>query len=235
MFKHTVTMRILSILLSLSMVLSTIGNGTAGFDCAANVTDAQGHGASYTYDKDSRLIKTLYSNGASETTSYNGAGHVKNLVNKDAAGNVIPEYAYTYYVSGSPATKTDASGATTYTYDGQNRLKTATYSDGTKDVYTFDDSGNRLTKTFTDAEGTVTVTSYEYDKANRLTKSAEGEVATVYSYDKAGNLLTKTTGEKTISHSYDLLGRLISYSDGDTVASYDYYTSNMRRSKTVHK
>ena len=54
-----VTMRIVSILLSLSMVLSTIGNGTAGFDCAANVTDAQGHGASYSYDKDSRLIKTL--------------------------------------------------------------------------------------------------------------------------------------------------------------------------------
>ena len=96
MFRHAVIMRILSILLSLSMVLSTIGNGMAGFDCAANVTDAQGHGASYTYDKDSRLIKTLYSNGASETTSYNGAGHVKNLVNKDAAGNVISEYAYTY-------------------------------------------------------------------------------------------------------------------------------------------
>ena len=187
MVKHAVTMRILSILLSLSMVLSTIGSGTAGFDCAANVSDSQGHGASYTY-----------------------------------------------YVSGSPATKTDASGTTVYTYDGQNRLKTATCSDGTKDVYTFDDNGNRLTKTFTDSEGIVTVTSYEYDKANRLTKSTEGEVATVYSYDKAGNLLNKTTGEKTVTHSYDLLGRLISYTDGETVASYDYYTSNMRRSKTVN-
>lgn len=101
----------------------------------SSVTDADGHGADYAYDRDSRLVKTEYSNGASEETTYNAAGYVTRLVNKAADGSIISEYAYTYYVTGSPATKTDASGTMTYTYDGQNRLKTAVYSDGAKDVY----------------------------------------------------------------------------------------------------
>ena len=68
----------------------------------------------------------------------------------------------------------------------------------------------------------------------RLTKSTECDAETIYSYDNTGNLLIKTTEGKTVTHSYDLLGRLITYTDGETVASYDYYTSNMRHSKTVN-
>lgn len=199
----------------------------------SSAADSDGNGADYTYDRDSRLVKAEYSNGASETAAYNAAGYVTRLVNKASDGSVISEYAYTYYVTGSHATKADASGTTTYTYDGQNRLKTAVYSDGTKDVYTFDDSGNRLTKTFTDSEGTVTVTNYEYDAANRLVSSTDGEDETVYTYDDCGNLLRKESSDETIEQSYDLLGRMVSYTDGETEASYDYYTSNMRRSKTV--
>ena len=76
---------------------------------------------------------------------------------------------YTYYANGMRKTVTDPAGVVTqYTYDGQNRLKTATTSHGTPDAattsYTYWPDGLLNEVTY---PNTVKAT-HVYDKADRL-------------------------------------------------------------------
>jgi len=69
--------------------------------------------------------------------------------------------------------------------------------------------------------------TYEYDKANRLTKES-----------KTNNAVTKdgeTTGDKTITYAYDTNGNLICKGDDTEYESYTYTADNMLASATIHK
>ena len=198
----------------------------------AGVADENGTGAKYTYDVASRLIQTTYTSGVTETIDYNAGGQVKALTNRSADDTILSEYNYTYYVNGSPATKTDISGTTRYTYDGLNRLTHVVYGDGTSDDYYFDDSGNRTKKVFTSPERTVD-TVYSYDANDRMTSYIEDGVQVTLTYDNNGNLLRNESSEGAVSQSFDLFNRMASWTDSESVAIYTYYPSNMRKTKTV--
>ena len=79
--------------------------------------------------------------------------------------------------------------------------------------YTYDNSGNQLTKT----ENSV-VTTYTYDKLNRLT----GENNISYTYDNAGNRLTKKDQTGTTTYTYDQRNRLTQESKNGTIITYSY-------------
>jgi RHS repeat-associated protein len=85
-----------------------------------------------------------------------------------------------------------------YTYDPLYRLTAADYSDGKFYHYAYDSVGNRLT-----ASDQSSVTSYQYDSANRLA-SVNG---VTYTFDANGNLLND--GQN--SYAYDSANRLISF------------------------
>jgi len=121
--------------------------------------------------------------------------------------------AYTYFANGTRRTVTDPSAvATSYAYDGQNRLETATTRAGvTTYAYWPDD----LLRTVTYANGVVA--THGYDKADRLTSLANARGATTvssyaYTYDDRGNRLTQveTNGgtTETTTYTYDDLSRL---------------------------
>ena len=69
-------------------------------------------------------------------------------------------------------------------------------------------------------------TTYEYDKAGRLTKVTDAMgVSTRYGYDKAGNKLYMTDGRgKTTSYTYGAFGKLRMMTDAEDrsiIYSYD--------------
>src|SRR5262249_26011876 len=100
--------------------------------------------------------------------------------------------SYTYFANGTRQSVTDPDNlATSYTYDGQNRLATATTNAGlTRYTYWPDD----LLKTIEYPNGVTA--AYGYDQANRLTSLVNARGAAVvssygYSYDANGNRLTQ--------------------------------------------
>ncbi|MFC1533671.1 RHS repeat-associated core domain-containing protein [Thermodesulfobacteriota bacterium] len=101
----------------------------------------------------------------------------------------------------------------TYTYDSLNRL---THAEGTYGVigYTYDDVGNRLTKT----KGSVTDTYAYIPGTNVLDTVTNGET-TVYTHDANGNITA--IGNKILTYNQN--NRLIMVEEGgNTLGEYTY-------------
>ncbi len=207
--------------------------------------------ATYTYDENGNRNTLTYSNGNVANYQYNLANKLTQLTNKKGT-TVLSSYAYTYYLNGNQAAKTDNTGkVTTYTYDGLGRITSESPSGESEIKYTYDDSNNRQTMT---VDGIIT--SYEYDKNNRLqteTKNATDQTTeiTKYCYDNNGNTLYKaletisTTGaaitleatsdvaDDLTFNEYNGFNQLIKTETGSTTAEYTYNADGLRTSKTV--
>jgi YD repeat-containing protein len=144
----------------------------------------------------------------------------------DKNGNIIDRFKYTYDSKGNITQVVSKAGITTYEYDELDQLIKETRPDGTIYEYTYDATGNRLTKKVTQG-GNVTTTTYTYDDADQLT-SVNG---TNYTYDANGNLISD--GNRT--YVYDAENRLIAVKDGsgNTIASFTYRADGMRKTMTT--
>ena len=92
----------------------------------------------------------------------------------------------TYTATGKIKTSIDANNKTTsYLYDGQDRVTTVQFPDGTTNLYSYDSQGD-VTK-FVD--GRSNATTYGFDAMNRETGSTDAlNDITTLTYDSGGNL-----------------------------------------------
>ncbi len=188
----------------------------------------------YDYDADGRLVKESKGNGSYTTYSYNSYGEVTAIDNYTTAGKLENYRHYTYDTEVSRVAMETESGAWAYTYDVNNQLTGAIFTDDSGAVtqnlaYTYDAMGNRLTAT----ENGVT-TTYTYNNLNQIV-SANGFT---YVYDANGNLLEdekrtctwtadnrvatetlKSTGQ-TWTYGYDALGNRISSATNGVTTSW---------------
>ncbi len=120
---------------------------------------------------------------------------------------------------------------TNYTYDSLNRLINVANPDNSTVAYTYDEQGNRLTKT--DSAGT---TNYQYSAANELQSTTLGTNTTNYTYDANGNTLTKTEpGNQTTAYTYDNKNQLVKIVKPNAdVIEYTYDGNGNRYSKTIN-
>jgi RHS repeat-associated protein len=127
---------------------------------------------------------------------------------------------------------TDATGATTYTYDNRGRLKNRATPEGTL-TYSYDKTGNMLSARSSNTHGLSV--DYAYDLANRLASLTDNNLAaltgtTAYTYDDAGNALNCQYGNGLkSSYTYNALNRLTDVRTGtptSTIASYAYVLGN---------
>ena len=107
----------------------------------------------------------------------------------------------------------------TYGYDDINRLENATGPYGTA-VYTYDDTGNRLTKNI---GGDIDTYAY-YTGTNRL-QTITGVNPASYSYDANGNI--SGIGSKTLIYNQN--NRLIRAEDGSTILGEYTYNGEGQR------
>src|SRR4029077_6367311 len=108
---------------------------------------------------------------------------------------VLDGAAYTYDGAGNRKTRTDKRKNVTlpYGYDNIYQLKTAKQGTTTKESYTYDLVGNRLSS--------LGVSPYNYNSSNELTSTPSGN----YIYDNNGNTKTKPDGTQ---YSWDFENRL---------------------------
>ena len=190
--------------------------GTTDFGYDTNglldkVTDPSGGVFNLGYDPLGRLASLSRPNGVNDTYAYDKAGQLSSRTSSKGDA-VIDALSYKYDSSGRRATKTDASGTTTYGYDAADRL-----------ISVLAPAGSSLpNETFSyDAAGNQKQAGQTYDAANRLIADAKSD----YTYDNEGNLTSKTVragGAKT-TYAWNALHQMTSTTLPDgTVVTYRY-------------
>jgi len=195
----------------------TIGNKTVsyGYDAASNrtsMTDPQSLSTAYGYDTLNRLTSLAF-NGQNPgfTFGYDGLRRRTSLTRPNGVN-------------------------TTYGYDSVSRLLSILHKLGSTTLdgasYTYDNAGNRTSKT--DLQANVT-SNYGYDNIYQLLQVTQGASTTEsYSYDAVGNRLSSSgvspysynssnelTSTPSTTYTYDYNGNTQSKSDG-TAYTWDY-------------
>jgi len=196
---------------------------------------------SYTYDANENLLTTTYPNAQVETRTYDT---LDRLVQKNIQGSTTHTTSYTYDQNGNVLTETRDGQTSTFTYDGYDRLISATDANSTKILLTYDKRGNILTTSQRDSTDTLMQeTTHIYDMLGHITSSTEQGLddgvdrVTSYTYDKRGNILTMTDARgNTTTYTYDTLGRqaTITLPSGLVTTSLYDDNSNIIESQIQH-
>ena len=186
-----------------------------------SLTDQAGAQTSFAYDNRGLLLSRTDPLGKASSITYYDDGRVHTKT--DRKGQTI---TYTYTGSGKPATITyPNSSQTVYTYDQEDNLSQRQDSYGAT-TFTYD-ANNRVSG-MTDANSFGT--GYQYDAAGNLTKiTYPGNKTVSYTYDALNRLATVTIDwlGKTASYSYDDAGRMIGVSQfNGTASQYTYDDAN---------
>jgi len=135
--------------------------------------------------------------------------------------------SYTYDPAGNVTSiddLVDSTRAQSFSYDALYRLITASGIYGTIS-YTYDQVGNRLTKTYDGATDT-----YSYVPGTNMLDEITGSNPVVFSYDANGNIAGM--GDKTFLYNQN--NRLIKAAEGDiTIGEYIYNALGQRTAKTA--
>lgn len=189
---------------------SAISGGSFGFSYDAlsrrtQLTRPNRLNTNYTYDSLSRLLSVSHMSGR---TTLDGASYTM-----DAAGNRTSR------------TPLPSGAATNFTYDAVYELLSATQGSTTKESYSYDAVGNRLSS--------LTVSPYSYNASNELSSTPGAS----YTYDANGNMLTKTDSTGTTTNTWDFENRLTSVtipgSGGVVTLKYDPFGRRIYKSSSL--
>lgn len=194
-------------------------------------TDPRGVSIDYDWNGREQLTKVITASSTT-TISYQSATDTCPGVpssSKDGKGN-ITTYTYSAACNLAKIDRPAPAGDSTMTYNGDNRLATATDGKGNKQsvsydksgrvrtirwtkpgaststssvAYTYDGNGNRTKRVDVHA-GSSKTTTWGLDARNRVTSEALPGVSNSYTYDVAGNMASMTTPAGTTSYTYDI-------------------------------
>jgi len=207
----------------------------------AQMTDDEGvH--TYQYDMTNQVTRVDYPDGTYNEYTYDAAYNRSTLTTLE--GTIDYTYdknnrmlaagikSYTYDNNGNQLTETANGVTTAYQYDLKNQLAQINYGDGSSNEFTYNVSGQRITKT--DSKGEV---HFIYDGHNILMETnAEGVINSSYINGtfNIGALYLKNMVDKYTYFIKDALGSITQFTDsaGDVVESYSYDIFGSIRIKT---
>ncbi|WP_455925919.1 hypothetical protein [Pseudomonas putida] len=212
-------------------------------------------GTTYTYDDLGRIIKTVYADGAVESTSFG----LSNKTVTDARGNATT-YSYRSYgdpseqflmsvsspdTASSVSISRNARGQVSqitqngvvrsYVYDSRHYLVSATNPENGTTVYGRDAEGNNTSK----ANNGQAAAVYTYDGLNRIVSADYGGGApnVTNTYDKNNKLLSSVSSTGERHFAYDAAGNLVADTlivDGKSFALGYAYNANGQLSSTTY-
>lgn len=204
-----------------------------GLGILDSVTDPDGRVTTWT-DGQQSATQNL-PNGAKQETTIDEHGRITSIIVREADGTIAQSFTYLHDDINHTRTITELGGrSTTYHYDSTGYLAQEVIIDpvsGNQTItYTYDDFGNRLTKT--DNTGTTT---YLYDDNDRLVSETSPAGLITYTYDNNGNLTVRNDNGQVTTHAYDFDDRLIRVDTaGGDVIEYAYDHDGRRVSRTLN-
>lgn len=197
------------------------GNRTSKLDRLANIT------SNFSYD-DIYQLKTV-TQGASTTESYtydpvgnrlSSLGLTPYAYNVSNQLSSTPNATYTFDNNGSTLTKTDSTGATSYTWDFENRLTSVTLPGAGGTIsFAYDPFGRRIKKS--SSSGT-SVFAYDGDNLIEETNAAGGVVARYSEGLKIDEPLAMLRSGTTSYYNADGLGSVTSLSNAAGAVAQTY-------------
>jgi RHS repeat-associated protein len=181
----------------------------------ATATDANNNNTSFSYDLLDRVSSVKDAMGRTTSYGYDALSRQVAISNLAIQGSPLLQQAYT--PDGLLASLTDANNhATSFAYDGFDRLATTTYPLGSTETLTYDADSNVLTRK-TRANQTI---GFAYDTLNLLiTKTPPSPAPVVsYRYDLAGRLVGVGDTSAAIPAAVPPSGPSVQYA---TTAAYD--------------
>ena len=156
--------------------------------------------------------------------TYDESDYNRGMLLSKTIGETTISYEYDNWLNYSEIN--DGGQITSYTYTGNNKLKSKTTPDNKTISYEYDGAGNL--KTVTDYAGQTT--TYSYNRANQLLKATGGGVTQSYTYETngSGRLIKITTGTAKQEYTYNNLGEVTSMvrTIGGAAKTYDYTYDN---------
>jgi len=180
---------------------------------ATSLTNGYSETTTFTLDAVGRCTQQTHANGTKVLSTYSSTrGWLTVLEHKQSDNDVLARYEYTRDASGHiTEVEQPSDHVVEYDYDaayqltGEERTGSNSYSIG----YTYDDAGNRLTKT----QNSITE-NYTYGDNNQLLTAG----SKTYAYDDNGNLTSVTVGMNVTSLTWDFNNKLtgITYPNSST-------------------
>jgi YD repeat-containing protein len=210
--------------------LDNAGNRTSKTDLQAGVT------TNYGYDNIYQLLSATPNSGAAESYTYDSVGN-----RLSSAG--VPSYSYNssneltsnsnasygYDLNGNAVTKNDSTGITTYSWDFENRLSSATLSGAGGTVsFAYDPFGRRIRKISLDG---TSIFAYDGDNLVEETDSSGGTIARYMQTDILDEPLAIMQSVGTNFYNVDGLGSATSLatSTGSLSATYKFARGVLER------
>ncbi|MED5595887.1 GH-E family nuclease [Janthinobacterium sp. P210006] len=198
-----------------------------------------GKSSTYEYDKTDRLTRSADPDGVVKTYEYDARGllirETSSETGKDAAGVSHPVInTISYDAAGRMTQQIMAVGLVAqaivdYVYGQDGKLQQRTYAfNGSKTVY---DGQNRPVSE-TDAQGNVSLTSYEADGGTTVSRTVNGET-TRYGYDQAGRLIKLVTGSVNERYVYGENSQRVFVIDGAGKALRYIYDASGKVEQTI--
>jgi RHS repeat-associated protein len=174
------------------------------------------------YDALSRRTQLTRPNGVNTSYSYDSASHLLSVLHQ-AGSTTLDGASYTYDYAGNRTSKTNDLNGTTwnYGYDATYELLQVTHNGSTKESFSYDAVGNRLSSS--------AVPSYSYNPSNELTSNSSGS----YTYDANGNALSDASGKQ---YTWDFENRLVQVVNpgvGTTTFKYDPFGRRIQKSGSL--
>lgn len=194
----------------------------------------------YSYDTAGNRTSMRMPNGVTATYAFDSNNRLTRISHKDATGANLYSADYVLNAAGMRTSIMEAGVGRgnrylTFTYDKLYQLTSETDSQrngGAAVIYTYDDFGNRLTRTDNGVE-----TIYNVDKLNRVVAAHTPTETITWTYDANGNTATKTEGNIVKSYHYDHENRLTSVMvDNETIfsAKYDYRSRRIEKTENAN-
>ncbi|MEV7151660.1 LamG-like jellyroll fold domain-containing protein [Streptomyces sp. NPDC093084] len=210
-----------------------------------SATDANQHTTRWTYDAAGTITQQVEPVDAttSLTTSfgYDAAGNRTRFT--DGRGNSW-RYSYTPWGQQEKVTEpttaqytSAADSTTTFAYDEDGRMKSATLPGGVTTALTYDDEGRLKSMSGAGADAVTAQRSFDYDAAGRVTSAdtaAAGTAGAVdyqsathdaFTYDDRSDLLTASGSAGSSNFTYNDDGSMLSRTDAAGTTSYGYDTA----------
>lgn len=206
----------------------------------------------YDYFPTEQSTTIAYANGTTTTNTYDPAKlyRLSKKVTTIAANSHAQDLTYTYDPAGNitqivDASNTDTAKTANYTYDDLSRLTQASITNVAPGqstymhTYTYNPTGNILTRTETKDSDPATTYTYAYEgntganyaNPHAVTSISDGTNITVLTYDNNGNTLTKGT---ELTNVWDYNNRLIQVSTKTHIDNYTYDPSGQRIMSVSH-